>query len=132
VMPDPIPAPLPNLRRFEFLTFMIWVGLAGAVLVLLIDYQIKNSILESAAKARRLIDAVEGQARGTNFAANSHGSVGRGVRGNDGSWVEVATVAIPDTGGVESGLPSGNSHANGRSGIGNPRVQGSDTTGDNK
>jgi hypothetical protein len=111
---------------------MIWVGLAGAILVLLIDYQIKNSILESAAKARRLIDAVEGQARGTNTTANPDGPVGPGVRGNDGTWVEVATVAIPDTAGMESGKARQNGSANGRTRGGHTRIPHTDSTGDDK
>jgi hypothetical protein len=128
-MSQPQPPALPNLKRFEFLTAMIWVALAGAALILFIDFQIKNSILDSAKQARREIDALKGQARGIGPAANSDGIVWTRVLGDDGAPVEMGTVGETDSGGVETGKATSNGKPKPRPRARNPRVSGTDSTG---
>ena len=118
----------PNLKRFEFLTFMIWVALAGAVLILLIDYQIKASILKASERAWEGISALERQARGTNTPTDSNGSVGSGVRGYDGAQVEMGTLASPDTGSDSAATSNGQAKRSPRAR--NTRVQDPDSLGD--
>jgi hypothetical protein len=70
-MPTPkLPA---DTKRLEFLAFMIWVGLVGAVLILLIDYQIKGAILKASKRAWEGISAIEAEQRGTNYPTNNAG-----------------------------------------------------------
>ena len=124
-------APLPtSLRRFEFLTFMVWVALAGAALILLIDYQIKHSILQASERAWEGISALEGQTRGIGLAANSNGHKPDSVPGHDGTGVEMGPVGETDSGGVGQGDAGKNGTPKPRTRARNPRVPPADSVGD--
>lgn len=126
-----MPAPLPaSLKRFEFLTFMVWVALAGAVLILLIDYQIKHSILQASERAWEGISALEGQARGIGLAANSNGHKPNSVPGHDGAGVEMGPMGETDSGGMGPGDASKSPTPKPRTRARNPRVSPGDSVGD--
>ncbi len=87
----PIPK-LPDTKRLEFLAFMIWVGLIGAVLILLIDYQIKQAILKASDKAWRGIDGLKAGERGSGYPASSIGDHPDSVRNSHGPEMETRIV----------------------------------------
>jgi hypothetical protein len=124
------PLPLPNLKRFEFLAVMIWVALAGAALILLIDYQIKHSILQASERAWEGISALERQTRGTSAAANSNGNKPSGVPGHDGTSMEMGPLGEANQGGVDQGNATKNGSPKPRTRARPPRIQGTDSLGD--
>jgi hypothetical protein len=126
-MPAPTPA---MLKRFEFLTVLVWIALIGAVLILAIDFQIKHAILQESEKAWERIDAVKGQARGASATANSNGAVGNSVPGHDGPKMEMGPVGKAGSGGVAEGVPQANGQAKRSPRARNPRVSGEDSVGD--
>lgn len=87
----PIPK-LPDTKKLEFLAFMIWVALIGAVLILLIDYQIKAAILKASDKAWRGLDAIKTEQRGFGNTANTGRDNPAGILYNDGPEMETRIV----------------------------------------
>jgi hypothetical protein len=87
----PIPK-LPDTKRLEFLAFMIWVALIGAVLILLIDYQIKSAILQASDRAWRGIDGLKTSQRGSSHSANPFGDNTGGVLNSHGTEMETRIV----------------------------------------
>lgn len=88
-----VPTPkLPDTKRLEFLAFMIWVGLIGAILILLIDYQIKQAILQASDKAWRGIDGLKASQRGSSDTANPFGDNSGGVLNSHGPEMETRIV----------------------------------------
>ena len=88
-----VPTPkLPDTKRLEFLAFIIWIGLIGAVLILLIDYQIKQAILRESEKAWKGIHGFEASQRGSSHTANSAGDNPSGVLSSHGPEMETRIV----------------------------------------
>jgi hypothetical protein len=112
----------PLNKRAEFLVFLVWVALIGAVVILAIDYSIKQSILQSAQEAKGMLDAVKGTKAGpSNSASPTRGEPG-GMRSDANTQMEVGIVpaqaqangkpraangrfAKPETGNADPGIP---------------------------
>jgi hypothetical protein len=117
-----VPLPkLPDTKRLEFLAFMIWVGLIGAVLILLIDYQIKRSILQASDKAWRGIDGLKTSQRGSSDTANPFGDNAGGVLNSHGTEMEARTL-VEGVSDPTAEMGSGQS-ANGSGPVRKPRAR---------
>jgi hypothetical protein len=90
-------------KGFQFALFMVWIALAGAVIILLIDYQIKSAILAESERAWGRIHAIEAGQRGTDNTAATARRKPRGMRGDNDSRMEVAPMVLSPSGKGESG-----------------------------
>jgi hypothetical protein len=91
---------MPDMSAFKvpegekFFAFMVWVALAGAALILLIDYQMKRQLLETMSHVHKDLWQVR-DGKG-NCALDEQGSEGR----SKGAGNPARTVASPVLGSV--------------------------------
>jgi hypothetical protein len=85
----------PLNKRAEFLAFMVWIALIAAIIILIIDYSIKQSILDSAQQAKGMLDAVKRPETRSSDSASATGSESRRMRGDADTQMEVGVVPTP-------------------------------------
>ena len=90
-------------KGFQFALFMVWIALAGSVIILIIDYQIKSAILAESQRAWERIHAIEAGERGTSNTAPSTVHKSRRMRGDNDTRMEVAPMVLSPSGESESG-----------------------------
>lgn len=93
----------PDMKRAEFMIVMIWIALAGSVIILIIDYQIKSAILAESQRAWGRIHAIESGERGASNTASAAVHKPRGMRSDNDTRVEVAPMVLRTSGTGESG-----------------------------
>lgn len=88
---------MPKNDRQKFFAVMVWVALIGAAIILVIDYQIKHSLLDLAKQVQGDLHRLEGHNRGRYSGGSVPGtpdpdSVLSGNGDSDGAWLEMAPV----------------------------------------
>lgn len=83
---------LPDKKQIEFMVVMLWVAVASAIVILVIDFQIKSAILKESEKAWGRIHAIGSGERGNSSTANSAGNLTGLVCDSDGTKMEMGNV----------------------------------------